>query len=482
MLLTVPLIALAFVPSQQPEAPTVASPVEDGTSWGRFRGPNGTGNAGGALPDALDSQSSVLWRLDVPSGYSSPIVTGGRVFLTGADETHLMTLCVDEESGELLWRRKVQYDGKRPGANSPAAPTPATDGERVYALFHHAGLIAYDLYGEELWRNELDAPFNIPHGLATSPVVHDGAVIVQMDQDTSSSIVCLDAATGEERWRTSRDAAVHSYSTPAVHAPDGGDAIVIVSGSYEIAAYSIATGERVWWVTGAGYQTKAVPIVHGDMCLVCAYMPLSGEFGLPRLPGSFPDALAEHDADDSGTISRDEWDHDMMQRTWFIWDRNGDDVLDEVDYAYLMTTQTAKGALFAIQLGGEGDVTESHVRWSFDDRRKLSDAITPIVVGDALFLLRDGGMVASLDVATGEVIEDGRVGEPDQYYASPVAAGGRILFTGMSGQLTVVEAGAEWETVTSVSLEDAGQVWSTPALSEGRILVRGTEGLFCLKR
>ena len=122
-------------------------------------------------------------------------------------------------------------------------------------------------------------------------------------------------------------------------------------------------------------------------------------------------------------------------------------------------------------------MTESHVKWSFDDRRKLSDAITPIVVGDAIFLLRDGGLLASLDVATGEVIQDDRVGEPDQYYASPVVAEGKIYIAGMGGIVSVVDAAGEWEVLATNDLEEP--CVATPALDEGRIYIRTQSKLYC---
>lgn len=168
MLFLAPLSALTLgalpMVAQETSASDAQAAPAASVSWGQFRGPNGNGMAAiGGLPDALDAELSILWEAESPSGYSSPVVGAGRVFLTGADKTHLMTLCLAEETGERLWRRKVAYDGKRPGANSSAAPTPTTDGTRVYALFHHVGLIAYDLYGEEVWRNDLGAPLNLAH-------------------------------------------------------------------------------------------------------------------------------------------------------------------------------------------------------------------------------------------------------------------------------------------------------------------------------
>ncbi|MEZ6017645.1 MAG: PQQ-binding-like beta-propeller repeat protein [Planctomycetota bacterium] len=451
--------------------------------WGGFRGANGSGTAVGAqLPEALDAEAQLVWKASLPSGYSSPIIAGERVFVTGRDGKQLLTVCIDAGTGEERWRAAVEFEGERPGGNSYAAPTPATDGERVYALFHHVGMVAYDLEGKELWRNSLGAPYNIPHGLATSPLVVDGAVVMQLDQDGGSALVCLAADTGVERWRTVREGALHSYATPAVFTPQGGKPQVVVSGSYQIAGYDLETGARIWWVTGSAWQSKAVPLFYEDLCIVSSFMPSSTEFGVPNLGQSFAEVLAEKDANGDGALQRDEWKHDTMQQTWFIWDLDGDEVLNAREYEYLQSTQTAKGGLFAIDLDVEGkplvgDVTETHVAWQYDGRRGLSDVVSPVLVDGTVFLLKDGGLLTALDARTGALGKQGRVGEPDSYYASPIAAGGRVFAASLSGQLTLVSGCAEWEPLSSTAVD--GKVWSTPALANGRVYVRSETQLYC---
>ena len=211
--------------------------------WGGFRGNNGTGVAREArVPAALDPEGNAAWRVEIPSGYSSPVVAGGRVFVTGAEGAQLLTLALDLETGEEVWRREVEFDGQRVGMNSSAAPSPATDGERLYTLFHAVGLITYDLDGEELWRQEI-GPFNIPHGMSSSPVVHDGVVVQLVDQDLEAYVAAFDAATGEELWTAERPGP-HGYSTPAIYSPEGGSPQVVVSGAFQIRAYDLASGER----------------------------------------------------------------------------------------------------------------------------------------------------------------------------------------------------------------------------------------------
>lgn len=463
----------------------VASPAYTAgePQWGGFRGANGSGTAvGAALPAKLDSAEHLLWQVALPKGYSSPVVAGGRVFTTGHEGKKLFTLGFDAATGKELWRAEVEFEGKRPGGNSYAAPTPATDGERVFALFHHVGMIAYDVAGKELWRNSLGAPYNIPHGLATSPVVHGDSVLLQLDQDGGSALVCLDAATGKERWRTVRDGALHSYATPSIYTPKEGAPQVIVSGSYEVAGYALATGEKLWWLSGTAWQSKAVPLFFEDLCIVSSYMPPSSEFGVPNLGQSFAEALAEKDKDADGQIGIGEWDHDVMKQTWFIWDLNSDEKLDEREYVYLQSTQTAKGGLFAIDLEVEGkplagDVTETHLAWQYDGRRGLSDVVSPVLVDGTVFLLKDGGLLTAIDARTGAVGKQARVGEPDQYFGSPVCADGRMLAASLSGQLSVLSGVAEWEVLSSTAVE--GKVWSSPALAGGRIYVRAEGQLYC---
>ena len=224
----------------------------DEPEWGGFRGNNGAGIAASkALPDALDPEHGVLWRTEVPAGYSSPVVSGDVVFLTAADGEHLWTLCIDRGTGKERWRKGLEFDGKRPGANSAASSSPVTDGESVYVLFHDFGLIAYDLEGQELWRRPL-GPFNIPHGMSSSPLLHKDRLLLVVDQDTDSYLAAYDKAGGEELWKVERPGVTHGYSTPAVFTPEQGPSELIVSGSFQVSAYSIEDGAKRWWVGRIG--------------------------------------------------------------------------------------------------------------------------------------------------------------------------------------------------------------------------------------
>ena len=465
----------------------VSNPLAHGEApqWGSFRGNNGAGvAASGRLPEALDPESNLQWRVEVPSGYSSPVIAGKNLFLTGATGTlraptvsgKLVALCLDAATGETRWQKEFDLSGPRPGQNSCAAPTPATDGEVVVTLFHHLGLVAFDTSGKELWRQTL-APFNIPHVMSTSPVIHGQLVILQVDQDGGAYLVAFDKQSGKERWRVAREGVAHSYATPAIHTAADGTAEVVVSGTYQVAAYALADGAKRWWMDGAAWQTKCVPIFAKERCFLNSFMPSLGEMEYGTFSGSF----AERDADHDGFVTQTEYGDEKIHTIWFLFDQDHDKKLSEQEWGAALKSNSATGGLFAIELGSKGDVTSSKVKWKVDDRRSLSDVTSPILVNDVLFTIQEGGVLTSLDPETGKVQKQERVGQPDSYYASPVAGDGKLYLASQSGILTVVKAAGEWEQLASHPLEDE-EVWATPAMVGSAVYVRGKSALYCFER
>lgn len=457
--------------------------------WGGFRGNNGAGvSLAGKLPETLDPEENLQWRVEVPEGYSSPVIAGKHLFLTGAQSKtsggtmsgKLVMLGLDAYSGEERWRHEYDFSGPRPGQNSPAAPTPATDGAVVVALFHHLGLVAFDMDGKELWKQAL-GPFNIPHGMAGSPVLHGDLVLLQVDQDGDAYVVAYDKQTGKQRWKTARPGVTHSYATPAIYEPKDGPAQLLVSGTLQIAAYSLADGSKQWWVDGAAWQTKSIPIFAQGRCYVNSFMPSMGEMKYPTFSGSFADVLAKNDADHDGQIGQTEYGDEQLHQMWFLFDQNHDKRLDENEWRFALASNEATGGLFALELGGKGDVTKSNVKWKIDDRRSLSDTTSPIVVGDALFIIQEGGILTSLNPESGKVVKQERVGQPDSYYASPVAGDGKLYLASQSGILTVVRAQPEWEELSSHALESE-EIWATPALAGSSVYVRSKGALYCFER
>jgi outer membrane protein assembly factor BamB len=174
-------------------------------NWPRFRGPSGSGVADGEKPPVeFGPEKNVLWKVATPSGASSPCVWGARIFLTAFDGGKLWTLCLDRTTGAELWRRDAgaeKIEAFLAGQGSPAASTPATDGERVVVYFGSCGLIAYDFSGKELWRHTLPvAETNNDFGSGTSPIIADGRVILVRDLKADSAVLAFGKPTVLE-WR-----------------------------------------------------------------------------------------------------------------------------------------------------------------------------------------------------------------------------------------------------------------------------------------
>ena len=194
--------------------------------WSRFRGPNGSGVAAGAtMPAAIAPGVHQAWRIEVPRGYSSPVLTDDAVFITAVKGTSLYTYAVARSDGELRWQAEHPTHLEKPhrGVNSPAAPTPVTDGENVYVFFQAGGLTSYDAGGEERWSVPL-GPFVTPYGVGASPILHEDLVLLLVDQDVGSFLVAVDSASGDERWRVERRQVTHGFSTPVLYTPDDGPA------------------------------------------------------------------------------------------------------------------------------------------------------------------------------------------------------------------------------------------------------------------
>jgi len=171
-------------------------------NWPAWRGPEGTGvSTDKELPVKWSTKQNVRWHVDLPGpGNSSPIVWGKRVFLTqSTDKEHRRTvICVDRESGKLLWQSGVTYSEEEPTqeSNPYCSGTPATDGERVYACFGSAGIFAYDFAGKEVWHRDL-GKLNHMFGNAISPVLCGDICVVNFGPDEKARLVGLNKKIGE---------------------------------------------------------------------------------------------------------------------------------------------------------------------------------------------------------------------------------------------------------------------------------------------
>lgn len=476
---SLPLSVIAIVLIVAAASSTYAQqskPASDNTArsneWLQFRGPNGSGVAeGSALPAEFSAKKNVAWKTAVPFSRSSPIVTADRVFLTASEGDKLVTLALDRKTGKQLWRRDVV----RPRhmtiykANDGASPSPVSDGKNVYAFFAELGLISYGPDGKERWRMPL-GPFNSFYGMGGSPVLTGNTLVMVCDQRTNSFIVAVDTRDGKVLWKKDR-ANYEAYSTPAIYKPNNGPSQVIVLGSNTVDAYSLDKGERLWWVSRIGSYPKGVPIIGTDMIYVTAD---GGEE--PFLP-PFDDILKASDKNNDQKIHRDEMKASPEASEHFGWlDANNDGYIDRAEHDFVRNSTISGHGLTAVRVaGGQGDVTASNVVWRV--QKAYPSIPAPLVYRGVMYLMKEGGMVSSLDPKTGQVLKQGRTPDAlEEYYASPVAADGKVFVVSASGKVTVLKADPQWEILGMNDL--AEEVWATPAIAGNNLYIRTRTALY----
>jgi len=230
--------------------PPPPSKEEIAKMWPRFRGPGGLGiSAYTNIPEKWDGLTGegIIWKVPVPElpGNSSPVVWGNRLFLTGADEEQRQVYCFDTATGNILWQQDVEgtppADPDEPleimDATGYAAPTMATDGRWVFAIFSTADVAAFDLDGKPTWTRSLGIPEN-SYGHASSLVLFNDLLLIQIDQATKkagkSKLLALDVATGKTVWETAR-VAPNSWPTPIVIHHADRDQIITAADPWVIA-------------------------------------------------------------------------------------------------------------------------------------------------------------------------------------------------------------------------------------------------------
>ena len=447
--------------------------------WAQFRGPNSSGVAEDTdLPVEFGPATNVEWQTPLPPGHSSPAIAGSRIFLTAIENDKLFTFSLDRATGKILWRREAPRPRKqvieRP-ANSPVSATPATDGRNAYVFFQDFGLLAYGPDGNELWRIPL-GPFNNPFGHGSSPVLEGNTLLMACDGDTNSFLLAVDTNTGKQLWRTERRHAQRGYATPILYRTREGAAQVIMSGSYRLSGYDLKTGKEVWWIRGLPWQIKPTPIVADHVVYFIGYSGESEPGEQQEVP-PFKEALAKLDLNKDGKLSKDEIVEPRAKGRFDEYlDLDDSGFLEERDWEQFRDRRLGENALRAYRLGGEGDLTQKNMLWKHS--KSLPNVPSPLLYRGVLYTLKEGGIFTSYNPATGEVLKQGRVaGALDDYYASPIAAGGKIYTVSETGKAAVIQAGAQWEVVRVNDMQDGCK--ATPAVVDGKMYLRTYNALYC---
>jgi outer membrane protein assembly factor BamB len=316
--------------------------------WPQFRGPDGQGvSSERGLPLEWSESRNVIWKTPVPGlGWSSPVIAGGRVWVTTAvgqkGAASLRALAFDVRTGREVVNAEVFRIGNATltnPKNSFASPTPIVEADRVYVHFGADGTAALTTSGEMVWKTRL--PYESQHGDGGSPVLYGDLLIVNCDGSDEAFVVALDKNSGKVRWKTSRRRPWdQAYSTPLVIHVGDRDQIVSV-GAYRATAYDPQSGKEIWRVS------------YGD--------------GFSNVP-------------------RPVYGHGLVY----------------------IATGFQQPSLLAVRADGTGDVTKTHVAWTL--RRAAPLTPSPLLVGDELYLVSDIGIASCLDAETGEVRWQQRLG------------------------------------------------------------------------
>ena len=329
--LRVTLVVLALLPALRISA-------ED---WPQFRGPGGEGHSAEKdLPLQWSESQNILWKTPIAGrGWSSPVVSGGRVWLTTAVERQgnasLRVLAYDVQSGREVVNVEVfsvRDAFLKNAKNSFASPTPIIEGDRVYVHFGSDGTGAVTTDGKIVWKTRL--PYDSMHGNGGSPTLYRDLLIVSCDGSDDAYVVALDKNTGKVRWKTQRrEPYDQSYTTPLIIQVNGRDQVVSI-GAFRAASYDPLTGKEIWRVR------------YGD--------------GFSNVP-------------------RPVFSHGLV----------------------FIGTGFQEPSMLAVRPTGTGDVTNTHIAYTIE--RGAPFTPSPIIVGDEFYMVSDIGVASCLDVATGKV-------------------------------------------------------------------------------
>jgi outer membrane protein assembly factor BamB len=391
--------------------------------WPRWRGPRDDGSARDqAYPESWQDPKQIVWKVALPGiGCSTPAVWDEHILLTCPMEGHNAVLDFDWQ-GDERWRVTLGPENAGKHRNgSGCNPSPVTDGNRVFAYFKSGELAGLDFDGNVLWKTNLHERFakdTLYWDVGTSPVLTEKSVVVAVMHTGESYLAAFDKATGDVQWKVARNYKTpvegdQSYATPIV-VEQAGQSVIVVWGAEHLTAHAPDDGRILWSCGGFNPERNA-------NWVAVASAVVAGDVAI------VPYGRGSHVA--------------------------------------------------AVQMGGRGDVTETHRVWT----RKGTGAFvpTPAAQDGKLFIVRDEGEVECLDLQTGESLWSDRFPKNrNKYYASPVIADGKLYAPREDGVVFVADVRDKFKLLSENDLGE--RVIASPVAVDGRLLIRGEEHLICI--
>ncbi len=400
--------------------------------WRQFRGPGSNGIVQDIkLPEVWGTDSNIKWKATVPGeGWSAPIVVGQKVFVTTAvttdqknrnSEHKWMVLCLDAMSGKVLWSKEAIKSKPRLGThrdNTYASETPVTDGTKIVAYFGMMGVFCYDLDGKELWKKDLgNFPMKNEWGTSSSPIIHNGLLFLQLDNEQKSFVVAMDLATGNEKWRKEREE-TSNWGSPIIWT--NAKRTELVTAGKTIRSYNPEDGTLLWQATSSVGGFSSTPSGDAERLVV-------GHQG-----------------------------------------RDG---------AGMMVVKT--GASGDISLKAN-ETSNSNILWSTKEFAPQRSS-PMVLDGQIFLLGGRGGQLICVDAKTGSKLYQERLPDAGAFWASPWSYKGMVYCPDENGNTFVLKPGPKMDLVRVNKLpEESARYWATSAASDGALYLRSTNTLYAV--
>ncbi len=397
-------------------------------NWPQWRGPKNDGHSTEkGLPAAWSESSHIVWNCPLPgSGASTPCIWGDRIFLTTQDSADLKLHAIGTD-GKVKWSEILGVSAKKAYRNdegNDASASCSTDGKHVFTFIGSGGVTAHNFEGKKVWGFDAQAKygkFEIQFGIHQTPVLHKGRLYLSLLHRKAQLLVALDAATGNEIWKHARKSDGRGESPDVYASPfiweKGGEALLISHGNDYCTAHNLETGEEAWRVTELNPKAK-----YNN-----AWRAVSSPLVTPDL---------------------------------------------------IVVPSCKRGVTVAIDpTKVKGTVSPSATGELWRLAKDTPDVPSPLLVGDIVYIMGEGGTLYAHEAATGKMIYEQRITNM-RHRANPMFADGKIYLVGRDGVTVVVKPGREFEKLAENKLPD--NFTASPATANGRIYLRGFKSLWAI--